>query len=256
MKRLLTTLTFLISIPILSFASSRYYGEVADIKGSVWLIEDSRQIPLGNGMPVRPNDKIKTGRNSSCSIELDDGTFIFVAEKTEFTIENVEIAEESNKSKISLWFGKLLANISKMKKTKFDIHTPVSVISVRGTELAVESSETKSDIGVFEGEVAVSGVGSPEEVRVKADEETSVVKNEKPSRPVKLQEVMRRNKEKMLELRDRINQLRERLKREPPEVRQEARKRALERFKALKEKRLEHHNRIKERHENLRRRNR
>lgn len=234
-----------------SFASSKYYGEIADIKGSVWLIEDTQLIPLENGMPVRPNDKIKTGKNSSCNIELDDGTFIFVGEKTEFTVESVEITEEKNESKISLWLGKLLASISRRRKTKFNIHTPVSVIAVRGTEFAVEADETKTNVGVFDGEVAVSSIDLPEEVAVKADEETSVLKNGKPSRPVKLQAIMQKNKEKMQKLKGRIQELRERLKRLPPEQRYEARRRALERFQSLKEKRLKQLQKIKEKHENI-----
>lgn len=243
----------LLFVSLIFFAVQPLYcqnlsGEISEIKGNVKVLKagETQWYPAIEGMPVEVNDRIKTLKDSSCNMELDDGSFLLIDEKTEASVEYLELTEEKHSSKFSLWVGRILANISKSKSVKMHIKTPTSVAAVRGTEFAVEATDKETNLGVFEGEVAVNTPegAEAEDVMVKADEETSVLKDEKPRTPAKLQEIMRRHKERMVNLREKIAQMRARLKRIPPEKRIIARKRIVERFRGIRERR-EHQKRLR-----------
>ena len=108
--------------------------------------------------------------------------------------------------------------------------------------------------GAVQGVVASTGAADDSEgagVDVDAGEETTVASGEKPTHPTKLQALMLQQKEKMDALRERVAQLRERLKRTPPEELQKARQASLDRFLALKTERENQRESIKNRLQDL-----
>ncbi|MBI5574384.1 MAG: FecR domain-containing protein [Elusimicrobia bacterium] len=219
-----------------------FSGEIGEIKGTVEILKDGETewVPAVSEMPVQLKDRLKAAENSSCNLELDDGSIIFIGENTEASVEMLELTAEKHNSKISLWFGKIIANISKSKNTKMEVHSPTAIVAVRGTEFAVESKGEETDVGVFDGEVGVKNTEGEtvEEVMVKPDEETSVRKGVRPRPPSRLI-LMQKYKDRNLRIRNRVAQLRERLKRLPPEKRLKARQIAYEKFRKLREKRIE-----------------
>src|SRR3989339_1706673 len=224
--------------------SENYSGELGEVKGKVEILKNGEKdwIPAVEQMPLQLKDRIKTYNKSTCNLEIDDGSIINVGDNTDMLVESLEVTKEKHESKFSLFFGKLVANISKMRQTKMNVNTPTSVLAVRGTEFAVEASSEEAKIGVFEGEVAVKSAiesDTEEEVKVKPNEETTVLKDEKPQPPRKLEAVMLKYKERNDNLRQRAQMLRERLKRVPPGKRAVLRKKALDRFQKLKNKRAE-----------------
>lgn len=222
--------------------SQDFSGEIGEIKGTVEILKEGETewLPVVSEMPVQLKDRLKSAENSSCNLELDDGSIIFIGENTETSVEMLELTAESHNSKIALWFGKIIANISKSKNTKMEVHSPTAIVAVRGTEFAVESKAEETDVGVFDGEVGVKNTeGETEEVTVKPDEETSVRKGVRPLPPSRLV-MMQKYKERNLHIRNRVSHLRERLKRLPPEKRAKARQIAFERFKKVREKRIQH----------------
>jgi len=224
--------------------AGNFSGELGEVKGKVEILKDGEKdwIPAVEEMPLQLKDRVKTYAESTCNLELDDGSIINVGDNTDILVENLEISSDKHESKFSLFFGKMIANISKMRQTKMNIHTPTSVLAVRGTEFAVEASSEEAKIGVFDGEVAVKSAiesDTEEEVKVKPNEETTVLKDEKPQPPRKLEAVMLKYKERNDNLRQRAQMLRERLKRVPPGKRAVLRKKALDRFQKLKNKRAE-----------------
>src|SRR3989339_193846 len=223
--------------------SENYSGELGEVKGKVEILKNGEKdwIPAVEQMPLQLKDRIKTYNKSTCNLEIDDGSIINVGDNTDMLVESLEVTKEKHESKFSLFFGKLVANISKMRQTKMNVNTPTSVLAVRGTEFAVEASSDKANVGVFEGEVAVKGSADSdtEEIKVKPDEETTVLKDEKPQQPRKLEEVMLKYKERNDNLKKRVQLLKERLKRVPPERRAQIRKMTLERAGKIKAKRTE-----------------
>ncbi len=244
-------LLYAAGIPLSAFSAERFSGELNDIKGMVEVLKRSQKkwFKAINGLPVQLYDQIRTGEDSSCVVELDDGSLIFVDANTHTSLRSLEITAEKHDSKLLLMVGRVVASIARKKNTKMKIRTPVSVGAVRGTEFAVATDGKAANIGVFEGQVAVKSVtdassdsdeDSPAgEVLVNPDEETSVAQGSTPSMPSPLQELMLRNKERMAQLRGRVQELRERLKRVPPEELQAARSKTLERFRQIKEERQE-----------------
>ncbi|MFA5779511.1 MAG: FecR family protein [Elusimicrobiota bacterium] len=222
--------------------SQDFSGEIGEIKGTVEILKAGEEewSPAVSEMPVQLKDRLKSAENSSCNLEFDDGSVIFIGENTEASVEMLELTAEKHNSKISLWFGKIIANISKSKNTKMEVHSPTAIVAVRGTEFAVETNVQKTDVGVFDGEVGVKNTEGAEisEVTVKPDEETSVQKGTRPHPPSRLV-LMQKYKERNLNIRNRVAQLRERLKRLPPEKRVKARQIAFEKFQKLREQRIE-----------------
>ncbi len=244
----------LAAVLVLPADAQNFSGEITDIKGTVQ-ISTSTENNWANaveGMPVLPDYRIKTNLKSSCIINLDDGSLIFIDENTSASVDILEITGDRHSSRFSLLIGKILANIEKSKNTKMEIKTPNSVAAVRGTEFAVEVNTVTTNVGVFDGKVAVANPDvSPEEVLLNPDEETTVEKGAKPGRPEKLKEVMLRNKERMFSIREKVKALKEKLKRVPPEERIKMRKGAFERFNNIKKERSGLKEKIKERNKQL-----
>lgn len=119
-------------------------------------------VPAEIDMPVYANTEIRTGEESSCEIELEDGTVIKVGENSDFIVNEIlkSITEKPKKrSLFSLLKGKVRSIVSKLKgkDSSFEINTPNGVASVRGTDFGVIFNEQtgKSDILVFKGLVAL-----------------------------------------------------------------------------------------------------
>ena len=235
--------------PVHLFANGNFYGEIKDIKGQVEILKEEvkRGKTAVEGMPVQLNDRIKTYANSSCNLEIDDGSIIFIDANTEASVEMLEVTSEKHNSKISLWIGRIIANITKSKKTKMELRAPTAIVAVRGTEFAVETTPDKTEVGVFDGQVGVKNSDEkiPDEVLLNQEEETSVAPHAIPERPKYLSEVMKKNKERNATLRERVKVLKERLRRTTPEKRKIEREQALERFKKLKAKRAEQREELK-----------
>ena len=232
-------------------------GEINNPKGKVEVMRSGTTAwgAVEAGLPVSAGDRIKTGPRSMCDIELDDGSILHLAANSETKIESLDIKNDKNDSSFSLFIGKLIASVNKLKKTKMQIRTPVSVASLRGTEFAVDTTEKETEVGVFDGAVAVQNTelsGEELETIVGKDQETKVVPGQKPLPPGKLGELMLKNRDYMTELRGRVTALKEKLKRVPPAERAETRKRASERFEKLRSGRQDLRQKSEERRKDLR----
>src|SRR3989339_694582 len=184
--RALIGVLFVIIFLTVSAYSSKFPGEISQIKGTVEVQKDGKAqwFKAIEGLPVQLKDRIKTQKNSSCNLELDDGSLIFIDQNTEASVDFIEVTQDRHTSTLGLWFGKLLSNIKKNQDTKMRIKCPNAVISVRGTEFAVEVGTNSAEVGVFEGEVAVSSATEKtgEEldaiqaaaISVKPDEQTTI----------------------------------------------------------------------------------
>lgn len=236
--------------------STEAAGEINNPKGKVDVMRNGQNAwgAAMQGLPLGGGDRIKTGPRSMCDMELDDGSMIHLAANSETKIESLEIKEGQNVSAFSLFVGKMIASINKLKVTKMQVHTPMCVAALRGTEFAVDTSSSETEVGVFDGAVAVKNTdlsGEELETMVQKDQETKVAAGQKPLPPGKLGEVMLKNREYMTELRDRVRQLKEKLKRVPPAERAETRQHIAERFEKLRSERQDLRLKIEERNKDL-----
>lgn len=162
--------------------------------GNLWL-------PVEKGMPLEQGDHLKTGAQSSAEILADDGSQIKLEENSEITLGEMSADPQTQSlgASVYLWSGRMLSSIRRLanSRSRFEVQTPTVVAEARGTDFAVEVLDTRqTDVGVFDGEVAVAGLDRQN--RVMRDSEivlgkgyqSSVFKNKPPGAPVHLRERM------------------------------------------------------------------
>jgi len=83
------------------------------------------------GMFLYEGDQLKTGANSKAAVTFANGIELKINENSTFTIQITE--EREMKNAIDLLIGEIFSKIM-IEGVKFEMHTPVAVAAVRGTE--------------------------------------------------------------------------------------------------------------------------
>lgn len=158
---------------------SQVVGKVEVLKS-----ETNKWYTASVGGVITSKDKIRTlGEKSRCVLMLENGSVIYVSPNTEILLEKL-LKEETQ---IKLEKGRTRAKVSKLKsKESFQLHTPVAVVSIRGTDFSVEHSENNSVVEVYEGEVEVKEVQTGQSVYVGEGKYTNIFLNQPPLQPVEI----------------------------------------------------------------------
>ncbi len=109
-------------------------------------------------MDVFAGDKIETKRESRCEITLRNGDVTRVDENSIYTLEEIQVTEETVKATSFLSIGKLWATIRKIfsEDDYVRVKSPSAVIAVRGTIYRLDVAEdSTSQVRVYDGEVEV-----------------------------------------------------------------------------------------------------
>jgi hypothetical protein len=88
-------------------------------------------VKARKGMFLYEGDQLKTGANSRAGITFANGIELKINENSTFTIQITE--EREMKNAIDLLIGEIFSKIM-IEGIKFEMHTPVAVAAVRGTE--------------------------------------------------------------------------------------------------------------------------
>lgn len=127
--------------------------------GTVHFKHDSGSwVSAQNGMLLYQSDSIKTGNNTTASVILFESSIIRLDSNTEITIEQIiQEADEIN-VKIEQDSGRTWNTVAKISGIdNYEVHTPTTIASVRGTSFDVNISEDgNTTIGVGNGTVNVS----------------------------------------------------------------------------------------------------
>ncbi len=129
---------------LLTFTDSAfaYTGKITKVKGSVLLINGRARSYARVGSTVRRGTIIKTGFRSYAYLKIRN-TYSRVGQLSRVQVARLAPRTRTHPSRVQLNLrrGKLRAIVSKLKKrgrfTSFKVRTPVSVASVRGTEIEV-----------------------------------------------------------------------------------------------------------------------
>ncbi len=135
---------------------------VKEVSGTVTVINDkSQKVDAYGGMALFDGDRIEVGDRSSLTIELDGDKFMLAESNTKFTLEATGTVG-SEKTRIILDEGSTLYNLENKlnDEQRFEVSTPSSTISVRGTlfDVAVginADGNTFSRTNVYNGTVLV-----------------------------------------------------------------------------------------------------
>ncbi len=143
-----------ISVPASPLESFSYFeGEVMVI-----LPGESEWTVVESGTVLEEGSTVRTGPDSFARIYLDADKQIDMDEETSF-----EVKSKGEETSIEMFYGALRARISGIDREKMDIHTPVAVASVRGTDFAViYEKEGLCEVEVYGGSILLAAVPAEE----------------------------------------------------------------------------------------------
>jgi len=128
---------------------------VTSISGTLMVLPygTEKWVEAGKGMFLYEGDQLKTGPNSNAGITFANGIELKINENSTFTIQITE--EREMKNAIDLLIGEIFSKIM-VEGVKFEMHTPVAVAAVRGTEFNSRVREDKlTTFLVYKGIVEV-----------------------------------------------------------------------------------------------------
>lgn len=136
------------------------------VVGSLYRIE---RLKKSFPKDIKPDEPIKTDKKTQLEITMPSKDVIKIAQNTEAVIRS--------ESLIQIVKGKIHSVIKKLQpKTKFEVKTPTSGFSVRGTEYTVEvEDDGTTTVVVLDGEIEFSDKENKKMVIVKKNQK-SVVK--------------------------------------------------------------------------------
>ncbi|WP_415896176.1 FecR domain-containing protein [Neptuniibacter sp. PT34_22] len=119
--------------------ASNEIGKVVLIQGKPLVERQNQHLFIKRNDPLFTEDVLITPVGSKILIKLEDKTTISLAENTQFELSKYQFDKKAQTSDVSFKmlkgaFRTLTGSIGKQKQPKFEIHTPVATIGVRGTE--------------------------------------------------------------------------------------------------------------------------
>lgn len=129
---------------------------------------------------IKPNEPIKTDKRTQLEITMPSKDVIKVAQNTEAVIRSESLMKVMN--------GKIHGLIKKLKpKTKFEVHSPTSVTSIRGTEFMLNvSNNITTTVIVLDGEVEFLSKDSQKTVKVRKNQQSVLRPQQHPSDPISI----------------------------------------------------------------------
>lgn len=179
---------------IMFFVISNVYADkgttsIVDLEGIV-LVKKANDKDYSDAevdMEIEEGDEIVTKEDGKAELVFDDDdTIVKLSENTQLVIRKINKVANKRESLLELLKGEIINLINKVTgvKNHFEIKTPSAVAAVKGTEFAVNAGDKGSYIGVFDGEVNVSGIDPTGnkigDVAVTRDKEIRVLRYQKP----------------------------------------------------------------------------
>ena len=175
-----------IRIPYAWLRLSADTATVMAVRGEVR--EGGRDVSLSQTLPE--GSKLETGPDGSVAVLLADGSIVTLQKLSVLALEEMRRVtglETAHDMRFKLESGRLQTRVKPHGDVgRFEIHTPVAVSAVRGTEFrdAFEPGAGIATTETLEGVVAVSA--SEQIVSIPADFGTRVERNSAPLPPVRL----------------------------------------------------------------------
>jgi hypothetical protein len=206
----------LLALPLiqryLPFGNS-VHATVQAANGPVYRVSDSDLRAIGVGEEIKRGEKIRTAKDATAVVKLDDGSLVEMKDRSEFSV-----SRNADDITINLERGNVIVQAAKQENGHhLFVATEDSLTSVKGTIFSVNHGTKGTRVSVLEGEVHVSYSGK-EDVLKPGDQSTTQASVEKV--PVKDEIAWSRNAARYSELLGQLTSLRNDLaKVEQPGVR-------------------------------------
>lgn len=158
-------ITILATLVIASGTHSAIEIGVADIVvGDVYGRNLSKRMLAGEKLIY--NQKVRTGKNSSTTLEFSDNTRMTMGERAEMLLDDLVYDRNSKNLNgvVQLSRGILRFASSKTAKVDMKVRTPAASIGIRGTAFDVLADPRKTEVSVIVGRVQVSSQYGSESV--------------------------------------------------------------------------------------------
>lgn len=133
---------------------------------------DGSAMPLSLGAKVEEGMQIDTGNNSFLTLSLPDASRISVPSNSRIKLAKLRMARytKSPRTEIMLLRGRVESQVSPLEQNKgrFEVHSPLGVAGVRGTDFRVGITDKGTVNEVMSGNVAVGQPGKPAAVTLHA----------------------------------------------------------------------------------------
>ncbi|MEQ9639869.1 MAG: FecR domain-containing protein [Alphaproteobacteria bacterium] len=141
-------------------------GEVESLTGAVTATRNGSQVQLSDGSPVYQGDIIETGENAAVGIRFIDETVFAMDDAGRMVLDELiyDPGTQSGSVAFSLVqgvFSFATGQIAKTDPSSLIVRTPVAMIGVRGTDVAVDLNQIgeNSRIACREGAIVVRNDG-------------------------------------------------------------------------------------------------
>lgn len=128
------------------------------------------QVEIGTGDPttwrearigedLAPGDRVRTGSDGRAEVRMSAGT-LRIHENSMLRLPGVDSAAD----RVELEEGYSLFNVLRRVRSRFEVHTPTVVVSVKGTVFGVGVGEAVSEVAVYRGLVGVRDPAADEAI--------------------------------------------------------------------------------------------
>lgn len=142
-----------------------------EVSGDVSVKRDQKSKDVYEDMILLSGDKITTEADSELSMKLDEDKFVVLKENSILKLEATGNAKTS-KTRLNLVQGEVYSDIANKlsKDSTYEVVTPGSTISVRGTKFNVVFQDKKMSVSCDDGEVRIVLNGTNERMTLQAGE--------------------------------------------------------------------------------------
>ncbi len=139
--------------PDLAAQAAQKAGEISRAIPDVAIARGAQQLPAPVKTLVDWGDAVKTGDGGRARVALDDGSVLNVGSSS--TLQVTQHNAAAQQTQIELTYGRVRSQVVKQTKpnAKFEVHTPVGVAGVVGTDFFLGYMNNLFQIIVYEGHV-------------------------------------------------------------------------------------------------------
>lgn len=146
-------------IPVAWMRGEHRSAHVVDVRGAVEQQLGDEVEPLAAGMVVRPGATIRSGEDSSLTLEFPDGSRSLIGANSELQVRGLKRLKASGAQQLDLELrrGHIENTVRPVGRGggRYIIHTPAAVAAVRGTDFRVTAAGDTMRAETLEGEVAL-----------------------------------------------------------------------------------------------------
>ncbi len=127
--------------------------------GAIFAGATETAVSAGNVVTVQEGDTIRLDNNASAQLRLQDGSTVDLFSGTTLAVSELVTNDDSYRVRLHLFSGKTLNRVVRLLRSNdtFEVKTPSSTASVRGTVFAVETHTAETTtVSVAEGIVRVT----------------------------------------------------------------------------------------------------